>query len=136
MPGPVAQQIQERCKVTCITPADAIKAIAHQEVLCTPVGFLHFHHRRDKISTLYHLCVSPSYRRQGVGKQLVEILEELAANNPIIGKISLFITLLFVIVEIVPLMAKLMSNYSPYDSPERDTLRVRPWCAQRGYANA
>jgi phosphate/sulfate permease len=51
----------------------------------------------------------------GLSKQL-EILEQLATNDPIIGKISLFITLLFVMIEIAPMMAKLMSNYSPYDA--------------------
>jgi F0F1-type ATP synthase membrane subunit b/b' len=51
----------------------------------------------------------------GLSKQL-EILEKLAARDPTIGQISLFIMLLFVTVEIAPMMAKLMSNYGPYDA--------------------
>ncbi len=51
-------------------------AINSQEILNSPYGFLHFHHRRDKISTLYHLCVSSERRRQGVGRSLVSAWEE------------------------------------------------------------
>ena len=51
-------------------------AINSKEILNSPYGFLHFHHRRDKISTLYHLCVSSERRRQGVGRSLVSAWEE------------------------------------------------------------
>lgn len=50
-------------------------SIEDQEVLCLPHGFLHFHHRRDKISTLYHLCVARDRRQQGVGCQLIQAWE-------------------------------------------------------------
>lgn len=51
-------------------------AINSKEILNSPYGFLHFHHRRDNISTLYHLCVSHERRRQGVGRSLVSAWEE------------------------------------------------------------
>lgn len=51
-------------------------AITHQEILYTPHGFLHFHHRRDRISTLYHLCISVTHRGQGIGRKLINAWEE------------------------------------------------------------
>jgi N-acetylglutamate synthase-like GNAT family acetyltransferase len=59
-----------------VNRATLAAAINSDEILCCLQGFLHFHHRRDKISTLYHLCVSPEYRRQGVGRSLVTFWEE------------------------------------------------------------
>lgn len=38
------------------------------------IGFADYHHRRDGQTTLYHLCVIPEYRRQGVGTSLMEAL--------------------------------------------------------------
>lgn len=53
------------------------KAIDDQEVLYIPnQGFLHFHNRRDRISTLHHLCVSPRCRYQGTGRRLVNEWEK------------------------------------------------------------
>ena len=54
-----------------VNRATLTKAIANQEILYLPEGFLHFHHRRDNISTLYHLCVDPVQRRQGSGRQMI-----------------------------------------------------------------
>lgn len=51
-------------------------AIDTQEILCLPQGFLHFHHRRDKISTLYHLCTDQNQRHQGIGRRLIQAWEE------------------------------------------------------------
>lgn len=52
-------------------------AINNQEIFHIPEqGFLHFHHRRDKISTLYHIVVAPSLRKQGIGRQLCQAWEE------------------------------------------------------------
>ncbi|GAA6621957.1 GNAT family N-acetyltransferase [Scytonema sp. NUACC26] len=65
-----------RREIGFVNRATLAKAIAHQEILCTSFGFLHFHHRRDRISTLYHLCVCPSQRGKGVGKQLVNEWEK------------------------------------------------------------
>lgn len=58
------------------------KAIDAQEVLYVPnQGFLHFHHRRDRISTLHHLCVSPHCRYQGIGRQLIDGWEKLCRKS-------------------------------------------------------
>lgn len=64
---------QELGFVNRATLAAAIDAC---EILYIPQGFLHFHHRRDRISTLYHLCVSPAHRQQGLGRQLISKWEE------------------------------------------------------------
>lgn len=58
-------------------------AIAHQEVLYVPHGFLHFHHRRDNISTLYHFCVSREYRRLWIARQLIEAWEKHSRSQGI-----------------------------------------------------
>jgi ribosomal protein S18 acetylase RimI-like enzyme len=59
-------------------------AIAKSEILCiSGCGFLHFHHRRDRISTLYHLCVNPSQRRSGIGRQLIAKWSENSRQNGI-----------------------------------------------------
>ena len=53
------------------------KAVSEQEIIYIPEGgFLHFHNRRDMISTLYHLCVAVGYRGRGVGRQLVTRWQE------------------------------------------------------------
>lgn len=51
-------------------------SIKKQEVLCLSHGFLHFHHRRDHISTLYHLCVARDRKQQGIGHQLIKAWED------------------------------------------------------------
>jgi len=38
------------------------------------IGFVEYHHRQDKQTTLYHIAVNPEHRRKGVGQQLVEAL--------------------------------------------------------------
>jgi N-acetylglutamate synthase-like GNAT family acetyltransferase len=38
------------------------------------VGFVHYHHRRDKQTTLYNIVVSPQKRMRGIGKRLVNAL--------------------------------------------------------------
>jgi N-acetylglutamate synthase-like GNAT family acetyltransferase len=40
------------------------------------VGFVSFHHRRDKWTTIYELCVEKNYRRQGIGRALIEAVQE------------------------------------------------------------
>lgn len=57
-----------------------IDAIKNQEILYQPYGFLHFHHRKDRISTLYHICVDPKYRKLGIGRQLVQVWETYSRN--------------------------------------------------------
>lgn len=51
------------------------EAIKLREIIYLPQGFLHFHHRQDKVSTLYHLCVDKSCREQGIGRKLVSTWE-------------------------------------------------------------
>lgn len=66
----------------------------------------------DKNKNLHN---NPKLPHIGLSKQL-EILEKIAETDPIIGKINLFITLLFVMIEISPILGKLMSEYSAYDA--------------------
>jgi len=58
-------------------------ALQKQEILCVSHGFLHFHHRQDQISTLYHLCVDPNQRQRGIGRQLIEAWENDSRKNGI-----------------------------------------------------
>jgi len=55
------------------------KAITDQELLVAQVedqvvGFVHYHHRRDGQTTLYHIVVDTNFRSQGIGKALVDAL--------------------------------------------------------------
>jgi len=36
------------------------------------VGFIRWHQRRDCIATIYEICVVPAFRRQGIGRSLVQ----------------------------------------------------------------
>ena len=38
------------------------------------IGAVHYHHRRDGQTTLYHIAVASSYRRAGLGAALIEAL--------------------------------------------------------------
>ncbi len=40
------------------------------------IGFLKYHHRQDKQTTLYTIVVMTEYRRQGIGKALIGALIE------------------------------------------------------------
>jgi GNAT superfamily N-acetyltransferase len=40
------------------------------------LGFVHYHHRRDTQTTLYHLAVSADARLRGVGKALILALRD------------------------------------------------------------
>ena len=67
-----------------VNRATLAAAINAHEILYAPDrGFLHFHHRRDNISTLYHLCVTPAARRQGTGSQLIEKWQESSRESGI-----------------------------------------------------
>jgi GNAT superfamily N-acetyltransferase len=59
------------------------KAAADGELLICrngvgPVGALHFHHRRDGITTVHEIVVSPSARDRGIGRLLMDALEREA----------------------------------------------------------
>ena len=38
------------------------------------VGFVEYHHRRDRQTTVYHIAVVSSHRRKGVGKALIDAI--------------------------------------------------------------
>lgn len=40
------------------------------------VGFVHYHHRRDKQTTLYNIVVRSQKRQRGIGRRLVNALKE------------------------------------------------------------
>lgn len=48
-------------------------AVAKDQIL----GAVHFHHRRDKQTTLYHIAVSNSKHRKGIGTALIKALGEV-----------------------------------------------------------
>lgn len=55
------------------------KAITDQELLVAEaeeliVGFVHYHHRQDLQTTLYHIAVREERRSQGIGRALIEAL--------------------------------------------------------------
>jgi len=55
------------------------EAIADQELFVAEVedliaGFVHYHHRRDRQTTLYHIAVREERRGQGIGRALIEAL--------------------------------------------------------------
>jgi N-acetylglutamate synthase-like GNAT family acetyltransferase len=61
------------------------KAIADQEIFVAAVdaevvGFVHYHHRRDQQTTLYHIIVSEPNRLQGIGQALVNSLSQEASQ--------------------------------------------------------
>lgn len=35
-------------------------------------GFVNYHHRKDKINTIYEICVSDNFRHRGIGKLLID----------------------------------------------------------------
>ena len=43
------------------------------------VGFIRWHRRKDDWTTVYELCVDESYRKQGIGQQLMSV----AGTGPI-----------------------------------------------------
>lgn len=59
------------------------KAIVDQEIFVAEiddrvVGFVHYHHRRDQQTTLYHIAVDEPYRRLGIGQALLTALGDEA----------------------------------------------------------
>lgn len=35
------------------------------------IGFVHYRHRKDAVTTVYQICVGEEYRRQGIGRMLM-----------------------------------------------------------------
>jgi N-acetylglutamate synthase-like GNAT family acetyltransferase len=59
------------------------RSISREEVLIAEnstgvIGFVEYHHREDKQTTLYHIAVIPNYRRKGIGRALVDALRSEA----------------------------------------------------------
>lgn len=55
------------------------KSITRQEVLLAEnsvgvIGFVEYHHRMDDQTTLYHIAVNSAYRREGIGRALIDAL--------------------------------------------------------------
>ncbi len=42
------------------------------------VGVMAYHHRRDEQTTLYHIVVAPAWRGQGIGRRLIQALQQEA----------------------------------------------------------
>ena len=63
------------------------KAIADRELFVAEVpqgpivGFVHYHHRRDQQTTLYHIVVNEDFRGIGVGQTLIHALSKEAARR-------------------------------------------------------
>jgi GNAT superfamily N-acetyltransferase len=59
------------------------RSILREEVLVAqngsgPIGFVEYHHRRDKQTTLYHIAVNSEHRQLGIGKALIDALRSEA----------------------------------------------------------
>lgn len=52
-------------------------------VKCEIVGFIHYRHRRDSQTTVYQICVEETWRQRGIGKVLIDAVEQEAMD---IGK--------------------------------------------------
>lgn len=63
-----------------LTPS-LVKSISDGELFVAEqgnivVGFVHYHHRKDHQTTLYHIAVNPQNRNQGIGRSLIEALDQ------------------------------------------------------------
>lgn len=53
-----------------------VEAVNRQELLYHTAGaFCHYHKRRDGITTVYEICVTPEARGQGIARAMIERLE-------------------------------------------------------------
>jgi len=60
--------------VASIQREEVLVAVSDSQI----TGFVEYHHRRDQHTTLYHIAVSNAYRREGVGRSLVQSLRQEA----------------------------------------------------------
>lgn len=75
---------KHRNELGFITYGALKQAIQMEEIICVDgIGILHFHNRKDCISTLYHLCVLSENRLQGYGRLLIEQWESFARQRGI-----------------------------------------------------
>lgn len=61
-----------------------VRSIAHGQVFIATtdtelIGSVDYHHRRDTQTTLYHIVVAQEWRRQGIGRGLIESLQNEAS---------------------------------------------------------
>jgi ribosomal protein S18 acetylase RimI-like enzyme len=73
-----------------LRPAIA-ESVRHLSVLVSlesrkVTGYLRFRHRRDRVTKIYELCVSPESRRRGVASSMVRHLVDIAASR---GQVSI-----------------------------------------------
>lgn len=67
-----------------VTRPALIESVERGEILIAAdtsievVGFVHYRHRRDTQTTLYHIVVHQAYQRKGVGRNLVAALRHEA----------------------------------------------------------
>ena len=40
------------------------------------IGLIEYHHRRDEQTTIYHIVAADKWRRQGIGSQLLAVLQK------------------------------------------------------------
>lgn len=75
-------KIARRCReeLPFISRVQFASSIEKEELLLAEeggeiVGFLRFHKRRDNLTTIYDLAISPDYRRQGIASRLIHYLD-------------------------------------------------------------
>jgi N-acetylglutamate synthase-like GNAT family acetyltransferase len=73
---------QHRIELGFVLRPTLEKAVQAREVLVVVtkgqiLGAVHFHHRHDKQTTLYHIAVSNSKHRKGIGTALIKALGEV-----------------------------------------------------------
>jgi N-acetylglutamate synthase-like GNAT family acetyltransferase len=47
----------------------------------TIIGVMAYHHRRDEQTTLYHIVVAPAWRKRGIGRRLIQALQQEAQRQ-------------------------------------------------------
>ncbi|MBI5668050.1 MAG: GNAT family N-acetyltransferase [Chloroflexi bacterium] len=76
---------QHRAELGFVLKPALEKAILDGEVFVAVapqiVGFVHYHHRRDSQTTLYHIVVNMEERRQGIGRALLSRLKVEATER-------------------------------------------------------
>lgn len=60
-----------------IQRAEVVVAVNYKGAL----GMMRYHHRRDKVTTLHEIAVAPGHQGQGIGRSLLEHLEEEARGR-------------------------------------------------------
>lgn len=63
--------------VRSIEEEELIVVIVDQEI----IGFIQYHHRQDLQTTLHNLLIKIDYRGKGIGKQLMQTLENEAISH-------------------------------------------------------